>query len=144
MLHLLPEDHKPVFFISGHFLCRLPAEIHAHLLQEGIKNPRALARKADELWQNSNVAALNALSYALEDQEDKDVFAVFSRPASRSYSHAPSCAKSVRSTSSRPSSSLRSSPSRCCWYHSSHGEGAQRLDIAVKNYSNKEYCGKEL
>ena len=36
------------------------------MLQEDIKNPRALARKADELWQNSNFAALNKLSYALK------------------------------------------------------------------------------
>ena len=73
MLHLLPEDHKPVFFISGHFLCRLPAEIHAHLLQEDIKDPRALARNADELWKNSNGTALNALSDASEDQEVEDL-----------------------------------------------------------------------
>ena len=52
MLDLLPEDHKPGFFICGYFLCRLPAEIHSHLIQEDIKKPRALAKKADELWQS--------------------------------------------------------------------------------------------
>jgi len=122
MLHLLPEDHKPGFFVRGHFLRRLPAEIRSHLLQEDIKDPRALARKADELWQNSNVAALNALSHASEDQEVQDVFAVSSRPAPRSSSRP----KSGRSVPSRPSSSSRSSPAGWCWYHKSHGEEAQR------------------
>ena len=69
-LHLLPKDHKPRFLVCGHFLHCLPAEICYHLLQEDIKDPRALARKADELWwQNSNMVALNALSYSSDDQE---------------------------------------------------------------------------
>ena len=72
MLHMLSEDHKPRFFVRRHFLCRLPAEICSHLLQEDIKYPRALARKADKLWQNSNGTSLNALSDASEDQEVED------------------------------------------------------------------------
>ena len=73
MLHLLPEDHKPVFFVQGYFLRRLPFENRSYLLHEDIKDPRALARKANELWQNSNVAPLNSLSYASDDQEVEDV-----------------------------------------------------------------------
>ena len=73
MLHMLSEDHKPRFFVRRHFLCRLPGEICSHLLQEDIKDPRALARNADELWKNSNGTALNALSDASEDQEVEDL-----------------------------------------------------------------------
>ena len=131
-LHLLPEDHKPRFLVCGHFLHCLPAEICYHLLQEDIKDPRALARKADELWwQNSNMVALNALSYSSDDQEVEDVFAVSSRPASHSFSRAPSHAKSGRSTSSRRSSSSRSSPSGWFWYHRSHGEEAKTCKVPV-------------
>ena len=69
------------------------------------------------------LATLNALSYALDDQEVVDVFAVSSCPASRSSSML--LPKSERSTSSKCSSSSRSSPSGWCWYHRSHGEEAQ-------------------
>ena len=72
MQYLLPKDHKPVFFIHWHFLLGFPTGI-SHLVQEDIKYPSALARKADELWQNSYLAALNKLSYSSDDQEVKDV-----------------------------------------------------------------------
>ena len=38
MLALLPDNHKPCFFLHGAFLNRLPADIRAHLLRIDFTN----------------------------------------------------------------------------------------------------------
>ena len=55
MLALYPADCKPYFMFRGHFLRGLPAEIRSHLIHESILDPRALALKADALWQSQDL-----------------------------------------------------------------------------------------
>ena len=52
MLALLPNDYKPDFILRGLFLRRLPIDVRYHLLREKVSDPRALALKADELYQS--------------------------------------------------------------------------------------------
>ena len=52
MLALLPDDYKPDFILRGLFLRRLPIDVRSHLLREKVSDPRALALKADELYQS--------------------------------------------------------------------------------------------
>ena len=51
MLVLLPDDYKPDFILGGLFLRCLP-KVLAHLLQEKISDPCALALKGDKLFQD--------------------------------------------------------------------------------------------
>ena len=52
MLALIPDDYKPDFILRGLFLRRLPIDVRSHLLREKVDDPRALALKADELYQS--------------------------------------------------------------------------------------------
>ena len=52
MLALLPDDYKPDFILRGLFLQRLPIDVRSHLLREKVSDPKALALKADELYQS--------------------------------------------------------------------------------------------
>ena len=49
MLALLLEDYKPGFILRGLFLRWLPADVHAHLLQEDISDPCALSSELKTL-----------------------------------------------------------------------------------------------
>ena len=67
MLALLLDDYKPDFILRGLFLQRLHIIVRSHLLREKISNPRALALKADELYQNRVLSSsLNLLSEDLQ------------------------------------------------------------------------------
>ena len=114
MLALLPDDHKPDFILRGLFLRRLPIEVRSHLLQEKISDPRALALKADELFQSRVSSPVNLLSEQLEDASVHAV-AVKNRtsPVAR------------RSATPAPSSRSPVSPGPC-WYHKKHGSKAQQ------------------
>ena len=57
MLALLPDNYKPDFILQCLFLRCFPAETRSHFLQEKISDPRALALKADELFQSRNLLA---------------------------------------------------------------------------------------
>ena len=62
MLALLPDDYKPDFILCGLFLRHLPIEVRSHLLQEKISDPRALALKADKLFQSRVSSPVNLLA----------------------------------------------------------------------------------
>ena len=52
MLALLSDDYKPDFILRGLFLRRPPINVRSHLLHKKVSDPRALALKADELYQS--------------------------------------------------------------------------------------------
>ena len=117
MLALLPEDHKPCFFLRGAFLKRLPADVRAHLVRDSISDPVALALKADEIYQSRTSSQP---VFAVSDHtfpEDLPVNAV------RSSSNRPR--RSVTPHASARSSTRSDSPS-LCWYHRNHGSNAQK------------------
>ena len=124
MLALLPDDCKPDFILRGLFLQCLPIDVRSHLLREKVSDPRALALKADELYQSCvSSSSLNLLS------EDLQVNLVSSRT--------PKTPDSVKSPAlfGKPSSLSKSSPtqaltsrsptpSRLCWFYKKHDEKA--------------------
>ena len=67
MLALLPDDYKPDFILHGLFLRRLPIEVCSHLLQEKISDPRALALKADKLFQSRVSSPVNLLAEQFQE-----------------------------------------------------------------------------
>ena len=67
MLALLPDAFKPDFILRGLYLLRLPIDVRSHLLQEMVSDPRALALKADELYQSRVSSPVNLLSNLLKD-----------------------------------------------------------------------------
>ena len=52
MLALLLEDYKPDFILRGLFLRHLPIDVRSYLLREKVSDPRALALKANKLYQS--------------------------------------------------------------------------------------------
>ena len=80
MLALLPDDYKPDFILRGLFLRCLPIEVRSHLLQEKISDPRALALKADELFQSRVSSPVNLLAEQCEEARVSAV-ATKSRPS---------------------------------------------------------------
>ena len=67
MLTLLPDNYKPDFILRGLLLCHLPIEVCLHLLQEKISDLRALALKADILFQSRISFPINLLAKQLEN-----------------------------------------------------------------------------
>ena len=120
MLALLPEDYKPGFILRGLFLRRLPSEVRAHLLQEDIRDPRALSLKADELYQSHVSPQVNILSTD-DSFESQSVNAVRGLSSSASRSRRSSLSSNVSSAVGPRSAS---SSSTLCWYHRSHGDKA--------------------
>ena len=129
MLALLPEDYKVGFIFRGLFLRRLPSDIRTHLLQDDISDPRALALKADELFQSFGSRPVSSLFpqdsdvslelfpgevNALRRQKKSSV------SGSRSSSGSKQIPSSSRSNSRRPAQT-----SSLCWYHRAHGENAE-------------------
>ena len=115
MLALLPDDYKPDFILGGLFLRRLPIDVGSHLLRKEVSNPRAMALKADELYQSRVSSFVNLLSDVLKDSLQVNAVTSPSHPSK------PPLAE----CSYTPALSLRSptSPSSC-WYHKKHGEKA--------------------
>ena len=68
MNRMLPDDYKPDFILRGLFLRGLPNNFLSNVLRVKVSDPRALALKADELYQ-SRVSSffVNLLSEVLED-----------------------------------------------------------------------------
>ena len=52
ILTLFPDDYKPNFILRGLFLQHLPIDVCSHLLCKKVSGPRALALKANELYQS--------------------------------------------------------------------------------------------
>ena len=68
MLALLPDDYKPDFILRGLFLLHLPIDVLSHLLREKVSDPRALALKADELYQSRvSPSSVNLLAKVFGD-----------------------------------------------------------------------------
>ena len=122
MLALLTDDFKPDFILQSLFLSRLRTDVRSHLLQEKVSNPRALALKADDLYQSQvSSSLLNLLS------EDLEVNLVSSRtPRSPvSVKSPPLSVKSPPLSKSSPTPAPMSRSltlSRLCWFYKKHGE----------------------
>ena len=67
ILALLPDDYKPDFILRGLFLRHLPIEVRSHLLQEKILDLRALALKAEKLFQIRVSSPVNLLAEQFEE-----------------------------------------------------------------------------
>ena len=124
MLALLPEDYKRDFILRGLFLRHLPIDVWLHLLREKVSDPRALALKADELYQSCvSSSLLNLLA------EDLQVNLVSSHtPRSPVPGKSPSLSvkpPSLSKNSPTPALTSRSPTlSGLCWSHNKHGEKA--------------------
>ena len=113
MMALLLDGYKPDFILPGLFLQRLSIHVCSHLLQEKVSDPRAVALKADKLYQSKVSSSMNLLTDVLEDSLQVNAVTSGSRP-----SRPPTLAK----RSSTPAPSLRSPTSPGpCWYHKKHG-----------------------
>ena len=112
MLALLPDDYKPDFILWCLHLRCLSSDVHSHLLQEKVSDPRALALKANELFQSKTSSPVNLLSDLQDDSVQVNHVSTRTRP-----SQVPSqCSATPASTSC----SL-SSPGPC-WYHKKRRE----------------------
>ena len=116
MLDLLPDGYKPDFILRRLFLRRLPIDVRSHLLQEKVSDPRALALKADKLYQSRVSSSVNLLTDVLEDSLQVHAVTLRSHP-----SKPPTLAK--RSSTPAPSSKSPTSPGPF-WYHKKHEEKA--------------------
>ena len=68
MLDLLPDDFKLDFILRGLFLRCIPIDVWSHLLCKKVLDPRALALKADELYQSRvSPSSVNLLSHNHRD-----------------------------------------------------------------------------
>ena len=116
MLALLPDDYKPDFILRGLFLQGLPINVCLHFLHEKVLGPRALALKADELYQSRiSSSSINLLSEMLEDSLQVNAVSTRIRPP-----RAP-----LSGQSSTPAPSSRSpTPLGACWFHKKHGDKA--------------------
>ena len=52
MLGLLPDGHKPCFFLRAAFLKHLPADVRAHLVHNRTSDPLTLILRADKIFQS--------------------------------------------------------------------------------------------
>ena len=129
MLALLPDDYKPDFILRGLFLRRLPIDVRSHLPREKVDDLRALALKADELYQSRvSPSAVNLLSDDFGDSVNlvSARAKVPSRPVtpklSPSVKNPPSRRSQTRPRSPTPAPSSRSPDlSGFCWFHKKHG-----------------------
>ena len=139
MLNLLPDDYKPDFILRGLFLRRLPIDVRSHLLREKVSDPRALALKADKLFQ-SRVSPLSVNLLADDFGESLQVNLVSSR------ARAPKIPNSVKIPLSKrsptPAPTTRSPTlSGLCWFHKKHGEKANNCRKPC-SFSGNEYSGR--
>ena len=122
MLSLLPDDYKSDFILRGLFLRRLPIDVRSHLLREKLSDPRALALKADELYQSRvSPSSVNLLADDFSDSLQVNLVSSCNRP--------PKSSNSVKIPLSKrsptPALTFRSpTPSRFCWFHKKHGKKA--------------------
>ena len=113
MLALLPDDYKPDFILRGLFLRCLPIDVRSHLLREKVSDPRALALKADELYQSRvSSSSVNLLSKVLDKSLQVNLVLSLTRP--------PKTPLSGQSPTPAPTSSSTTPP----WFHKKHGEKA--------------------
>ena len=151
MLALLPDDYKPDFILRGLFLRRLPIDVRSHLLHEKVDNPRALALKADKLYQSRvSPSAVNLLSDDFGDSLQVNL--VSSRAKVPSRPGTPKLSTSVKNPPSRHSQTQTRSPARSptpapsskspnppgfCWFHKKHGVKATNCRAPCSFSGNK-------
>jgi len=124
MLALYPADSKPDFMFRGHFLRRLPAEIRSHLIHESILDPRALAVKADALWQSR---ALFPVAHVSGNVEEYEAFALGRPGGSSKPRNQSSWQRSTPASRSAPApQSSSGSDNVYCRYHRKFGNNAHR------------------
>ena len=122
MLALLPDDYKPDFILRGLFLQNLPIGVRSHLLSKKVSDPRALALKADELYQSRvSPSSVNLLSEDLCESLQVNLVLSRARPPKSPLSakipfskHSPTPALTSRSLT----------PPGACWFHKKNGEKA--------------------
>ena len=121
MLSLLPRDvstEKPGWLFEAHFLRRLPADIAAHLVGVDYASVRAMAKRADELFDarpssSSLVVAAVGGGMAVPGGE------LHMGPS-------PSSAPSAASAADGECFAVSNRDKPFCWYHASFGEKATR------------------
>ena len=122
MLALLPDDYKPDFILRGLFLWCLPIDVRSHLLREKVSDPRALALKADELYQSRvSPSSVNLLADDFDESLHVNLVSSCARtPKTSNYVKVP---LSKRSPTPAPSSRYPTMPG-LCWFHKKHGDKA--------------------
>ena len=139
MLALLPDDYKPDFILRGLFLQRLLIDVRSHLLCEKVSDTRALALKADELYQ-SRVSPLSVNLLADNFGESFQVNLVSSRARTPKILHPVKITLSKHSPT--PAPTTRSpTPSSLCWFHKKHGEKANNCRKPC-SFSGNELSGR--
>ena len=122
MLALLPDDFKLDFILRGLFLRHLPIYVWSHLLCEKFSDPRALALKADELYQSRvSPSSVNLLSDDHWDPLQVNLVTFCSRTPKNPLSVKIPLSK--RSPTPAPSSRSLTPPG-VSWFHKKHGEKA--------------------
>ena len=135
MLALLPDDYKPDFILRGLFLWRLPIDVRSHLLSKKVSEPRALALKADELYQ-SRVSPSSVNLLADNFCESLQVNLVLSGVRTPKIPNSVKTPLSKRSLT--PAPTTRSpNPSGLCWFHNKHGEKANNCRKPCSFLGNK-------
>ena len=61
ILNLFPKKYKPEFVFLGFFLPRMPQTVCDYLLALDIKDPDALSKKADALFQSQQSSSVHLL-----------------------------------------------------------------------------------
>ena len=122
MLALLPDNYKPDFILTGLFLRHLPIDVWSHLLHEKVSVHRALALKADELYQSRvPPSSVNLLSDDLSKSLQVNLDTSHVRPPKSPLSTKIPLSK--RSPTPAPTSRSLTPPG-ACWFHKKHGEKA--------------------
>ena len=122
MLALYPSNQ--IFMFRGHFLRRLPAEIRSHLIHKSILDPRALALKADALWQSR---ALFLVAHVSGNVEEYEAFALGRPGGSSKPKNQFSCQRLYPASRSAPApQSSSGSDNVYCQYHCKFGNNAHR------------------
>ena len=120
MLALLSDDFNPDFILRGLFLVHIPIDVLSHLLCKKVSDPRALALKADELYQSRvSPSSVNLLSEDFCKSLQVNLVSSLARPLKT-----PLSAKipfSKRSPTPALTSRSLTPPGACC-FHKKHGE----------------------
>ena len=126
MLGLLPDGHKPCFFLRAAFLKHLPADVRAHLVHDRTSDPLTLILRADKIFQShvSSASAMNHVSSALVLGDEYFIHAVCSQASSHPPHYStpgPSsrCALPLPQPLIAPTHPL-------CWYNRSLAEKAHK------------------
>ena len=126
MLSILPEDHKPCWFLHCAFLHRLPADIRCHLVDDDTEDPIQLSLHADRIFK-SRIASSPAI-HAVSDYPEYSIINSIRQPTRPTVSCRPPTPSSSSRRSATPHSVSRhsDSPDSLCWYHRNHAKLATK------------------